>query len=271
MQLMHIKRNWVLTALCVSAFLNGCGKQEEIPHHASNQLPATHQESIKTESLVYPEGDVRRRFIGEAKPLLDENSLVQLWAGSQKKDKPEMLVKELDYPTLEYASDGTLYFIGDHQDAIVGIFPDGSSKVIVRSGVMGYVTPDGGTQPEPMYNTFEGLILTDKGRLLTMQNSALPYEIDVGTGEMSFLDMTTPTGEVFRNEFDMMKSSGFNSQFAFIRSDGDWILLYNQPDRTWYRYKKSENLEKIENPMSLNNPNVYLNVTDQYGITIFSR
>ncbi len=264
---MHTKFNWAIAAICVSVPLSGCNTDDESLNHHFDLVQAAPADSAEAAQLVYPLNDVRHHFIGKEKPSLDDNALLRLRAGSQENDKPEILVKELDYPTLEYAPDGTLYFIGDNQDAIVAIDPSGSSKVIVRSGVMGYVTPDGGSQPEPMYNTFEGLILTSRGRLLTMQNGALPYEIDAETGDKTFLAMTSPKGEVFRNELDMINSSDFDPQFTSLRSDGDWIILYSPSEKSWCRYKRNGKIERIEEPLSLNNPDVYLNVTDQYGIT----
>lgn len=249
--------------LCLLAGMGGCGKQESPENQAA--APAQPQATQKpAERVGYPPGDVRWRFVAKDQPLLDEGAQVKLWAGSQKKDKPEILVKELDYPTLEYAPDGTLYFIGDHQDAIVAIKPDQSSEVIARSGTYAGAKTDDG---EPVYITFEGLSFTDKGNLLTMLGGAYPYEIDTGTKEMVFLGMVLPTGQVLRNIFDLTNSDDQNWELKLIRGDSDWIILYNQPNKTWYRYKKGEMLEKIDNPEHLKNPDVYLRVTDQYGIT----
>lgn len=256
----------IMALLCLIAGMAGCGKQESAPNQAA--APAQPQATQKpAERVGYPPGDVRWRFVAKDQPLLDEGAQVKLWAGSQKKDKPEILVKELDYPTLEYAPDGTLYFIGDHRDAIVAIKPDQSSEVIARSGThAGAKTDDG----EPVYITFEGLSFTDKGNLLTMKYGAAPYQISLETRRLTYLDMVLPTGEVISKEDDQGYPNLKNYlswQFQTILADSDWIILYNQPNKTWYRYKKGEMLEKIDNPEHLKNPDVYLRVTDQYGIT----
>lgn len=257
--MMHMKKNWLLNALLISAILNSCGNQELTQLQSSEQRPVTHKESIDGKSPTHPERDVRSHFIGETKPLLDENSLVQLWAGSQKSDKPKMLIKELYYPTLEYALDGTLYFIGDHQDAIVGIFPDGSSKVIVRSGVMGYVTPDGGIQPEPLRNTFEELSVAPNGNLLTLRDGVYPVKVDVSSGDSSFLSFILPSGnkiEEAGNYELFYKAYSFETlpYTASIQSDIDNTIVIAAGDKkasTWFRYREGEVIETIRNPLHL--------------------
>jgi hypothetical protein len=258
------------TGDCDAVFINQrdrCGKQEESKPKTSGTQPVAVQKP--TERISYPPGDVRWHFVAKAQPLLDENARVRLWAGRRKKDKPELLISELDYPVLKYAPNGVLYFIGDKQDAIVAIKPDGTKEIIARSGEMDHIIDDDGKEVVT-YNTFEGLELTDRDSILTLKNGGYPTEIDLVTREVRFLNMKLPTGEVIDSENQMsypILKSYLKWQFQTILSEGQWILLYNQPDKTWYRYRKGEQLEKLDNPESIKKPDNYLRVTGQFGIT----
>ena len=253
----HTPWTWLAATLCLSMSITGCGKQES-DKPAARHSPVVPAASHQAEP-VYPEGDVRRHFVAQAKPLLDEHVYIRLWAGSQKKDKPEILVRELDYPTLEYARDGVLYFIGDNQGAIVAIYPDGQSKVVVRSGVMGYVTPDGGSQPEAMNNTFEGLDVGSDGKILTLMNGVYPVEADLVSGKTSFLTFVLPSGKKIAGpgEYEpFYKEFSFESlpYTASIQSDVYNRVVIAAGDTKishWFRYKKGQKIEVIGDPMDL--------------------
>ncbi len=202
--------------------------------------------------------DVRQVFIAKSQPVLDSTASVSVLAASSKKLKPEVLLKELDRPSaLVFAKDGTLYFIGDHDNAIVAIYPNNISKIIATSGIMSYVTPDGKTEPEPLYNTFEELNITPEGNLLTLRNGAYPFEINTKTGEMRFLGFVLPSGEaisepsklsypVFKNYLDW--------ELRLIQSDAMGRTVVSNvaaKDRPWYRYQENGMLEVIKNPLEL--------------------
>lgn len=237
--------------------LSGCGQSgqdtspSKIPEQngKATQL-ATPPATAESSKIELNEGDVRKLFIAQPQPLLDQANQVSVLASSQKKLKPRVLVKEVDYPkSLVFARDGTLYFIGDHEDAIVALAPDGKSKVIARSGVMGYVTPDDKTEPEPVYNTFEGLSIDHEGNLLTLLNAANPYEINTSTGEKTFQRFVLPSGEVVNSPenitFPKFKDY-LNWQFGAILADKDSrIVIFNKATGIWYTYKKGMRLEKL--------------------------
>ncbi|MEO1766225.1 LptM family lipoprotein [Thiobacter aerophilum] len=221
MQLMKKAIGNILAGLLVFGLI-GCGQsgQDTTPPKIPDQngkttQPATLPAMAESSKIEQNEGDVRKLFIAQPKPLLDHANQRSILASSQKKLKPMALVKEVDYPkSLVFARDGTLYFIGDHEDAIVALAPDGKSKVIARSGVMGYVTPDDKTEREPVYNTFAGLSISEDGNLLTLRNGAYPFEINITTGEAKFLGFALPDGTQIKSisDFDSVANP---SQWTF--------------------------------------------------------
>jgi hypothetical protein len=163
----------VIVTLCLSISVIGCGKQEESKPKSATQPVAVQK---PTERISYPPGDVRWHFVAKAQPLLDEGAQVRLWVGSREKDKPEFLIEELDLVrSIVYAPDGTLYFVGDHQNAIVAIKPDKTKKVIARSGnPVGHPKSDSGEQ---ITNGFEGLVLLENGNLITLLRGEYLYHV----------------------------------------------------------------------------------------------
>lgn len=210
-----------------------------------------------------PADDVRQAFIAKPQPLLDSGASVSILAASSKKQKPKVLIEKLDYPTaLVFAKDGTLYFIGDHGDAIFATRPDMTSKVIATSGIMSYVTPDDKTVPEPLYNTFERLSITPHGNLLTLRNSAYPFEINAETGEAGFLEFVLPDGTQIKNvmDFDSVPNP---AQWTFkeIYSFQGKVLLATAPyffreksavePRKWFFYSPNARMKPVDNLLEL--------------------
>ncbi|MEW6416077.1 MAG: hypothetical protein AB1482_12590 [Pseudomonadota bacterium] len=251
----RIAANQIVALLCLIAGIAGCGKPESPPSPAA--APAQPQESQKpAERGGYPPGDVRSHFVAKDQPLLGEGAQVKLWAGSREKDKPEVLVKELDYPTLEYAPDGTLYFIGDHQDAIVAIKPNKSSEVIARSGTYAGAKTDDG---EPVYNTFEGLSFTPDGNLLTLKNGVYPAKVDLSSGRVSFLNFVLPSGERIEGPENY---ESFYKEYFFERlpytasiqaSDEGQIIIAAGDSKVsgWFAFKAGEAIKEIRDPLHL--------------------
>lgn len=220
--------------------------------------PSTADTSIKP-----PADDVRQAFIAKSQAVLDSGASVSILAASSKKQAPKALVEKLDRASaLVFAKDGTLYFIGDHENVIFAIQPDMTGKVIATSGVMSYVTPDDKTDPEPLYNTFEGLSMTPDGDLLTLRNGAYPFEINTETGEARFLGFVLPDGMQIKNvmDFDSVPNP---AQWTFkeIYSFHGKVLLATAPyfskeksavePRKWFIYLPNTKLKSVDKLLTL--------------------
>ncbi|MFN3751607.1 MAG: hypothetical protein ACK4SR_09550 [Thiobacillus sp.] len=252
----------VLMGLFLSFGLSACGQSsqespssEQIASGVTVAKPTATHDAV-SDVMKRDGADVRRFFIGSPKPLLDKEHSISVLASSQGKMKPKILVKEVDYPkALAFSKDGVLYFIGDHEDAIVAVYPDGSSKVIARSGVMGYATPDGKGQREPLSNTFEGLSIAPDGRLLTLRNGAYPYAVNITTGEAKFLDFILPSGQVVKTERDFSYPAFRDYQNWELRlfeaNSLGHFFVFNAITQTWYRYVAHGALEVVGNPYEL--------------------
>lgn len=256
----------VLMGLFLSFGLSACGQSnQEFPSReqtasggAVAKPTATHD--AVSDVMKRDGADVRRFFIGSPKPLLDKEHSISVLASSQGKMKPKILVKEVDYPkALAFSKDGVLYFIGDHEDAIVAVYPDGSSKVIARSGVMGYATPDGKGQREPLSNTFEGLSIAPDGQLLTLRNGVYPVKVDASSGVSSFLSFVLPSGKRIEEagEYELFyKAYSFEilPYTTSIQADlvnNIVIAAGDSKASSWFRYRVGGVIEMVRDPLQL--------------------
>ncbi|MDZ7657054.1 MAG: hypothetical protein U0997_14040 [Sulfurimicrobium sp.] len=216
-------------------------------------------QSTADTSIKLPADDVRQAFIAKPQPVLDSGASVSILAASRKNQKPKALVEKLGRASaLVFAKDGTLYFIGDHENAIFAIQLDMTGKVIATSGVMSYVTPDDKTEPEPLYNTFEELSITPDGNLLTLRNRAYPFEINTETGEARFLGFVLPDGTQINSvmDFDSVPNP---AQWTFkkIYSFQGKVLLATAPyfsrekyavePRKWFFNSPNARMKPVDN------------------------
>lgn len=210
-----------------------------------------------------PAGDVRRAFIAKRQPLLDAGGSVSILVASINELNPKVVVQKLGRASaLVFAKDGTLYFIGDHENTIFAIQPGMASKVIATSGVMSYVTQDNKTQPEALYNTFEELSITPDGNLLTLRNAAYPFEINAKTGEAKFLSFVLPDGAQIKTVMDF-NSRVNTAQWTFraIYSFQGKVLLATAPyfsreksavkPMKWFLYLPNTELKSLDSSLNL--------------------
>lgn len=262
MKTLHIK---AMLGLVFALAIAGC---EQSPQGMNPHQGAAPQGAMAAKSGAVPAaqsgiakqggGDVRQLFIGKSQPLLTGQAHISILAANSEKQNARVRVKELRRPSaMVFAPDGTLYFITDYEsgteNAVMAILPGFTSELVAHSPQYGYAAGESGRIP--MYGYLGGLSLSKGGELLTIVNDQDPYQIDLKTGEMSFISFIHPSGKKIIGVVDYgtagLKSYGEWS-FSHIQTDMEGrIVLYNGGIHKWQRYRYGEKIKEISNLLDL--------------------
>lgn len=263
---MHMQRYWVIALLCASGFLNGCGKQQESQHQASDRHQATHEETIKVESPVYPEGDVRRYFIAKAKPLFDGDLIVRVWVSGQgDKNEHEIIISQKGHFThLTYNPSGSMFTVvskyGESEpDSIWMIDSKNRAALIAQSDARATYQTDNGSGTD--YRRLSGIAAGVESLVVLQElyNSELgnyPYLIDKKFNLLDQMPFDWLLGNQqikssydLENYYTLIKDQGKETYiFGHISTNkeyGFYFLMEVDGKESWLRWDVSSGVSKF--------------------------